>query len=163
MIFAEYFENHVKDGFAYADGLHVVTIRRNVHNAHAMALQLNDDGTVLVADSHYRKPTKSPSAKELKWPVWRAWYITFDETFAGGMPPRKPVLRRRWTKAEDDAIRQAAEWNAFEGLTDEDKVYQNRLKEVAHEIDRTYAAVRVRASRIRAVSNSIKKQMRIDE
>ena len=74
------------------------------------------------------------------------------------------IRRRRWTKAEDDLIRQVALENRFNGISDAIlKRYENRLQGVADKIGRTYAAVRIRASRIGALSYEGRAQRRIDE
>ena len=79
---------------------------------------------------------------------------------------KRRIRRRRWTPSEDDAVRQAAYENTCYGLVARHKVeYENRLQAVAKAIDRTYAAVRIRASRLGAYSyNTITKlQRRIDD
>lgn len=75
---------------------------------------------------------------------------------------RKRIRRRRWSAPEDELIREAAFRNAFYGLSN-DHEYQARLQSLAEALGRTYAAVRMRASRIRAVSYTIKQQRRIDD
>ena len=59
-------------------------------------------------------------------------------------------------------VREAAFRNAYYGLS-HDYEYQARLQTLARALGRTYAAVRMRASRLRAVSYTIKSQRRIDE
>ena len=74
------------------------------------------------------------------------------------------IRRRRWTATEDALIKQAALENRFNGISDAIlKRYENRLQAIASKIDRTYAAVRVRASRIGALSYEGRAQRRIDE
>ena len=63
-----------------------------------------------------------------------------------------PVSRKRWTQAEDDAVRTASRANATHGLTDEYGRYHSRLKVLADELNRSYAAVRLRATRLKATS-----------
>ena len=62
------------------------------------------------------------------------------------------ISRRRWTKAEDAAVRAASLANATEGLTDEHGRYHSRLKTLAEEMGRTYPAVRIRARKLKAAS-----------
>ena len=76
------------------------------------------------------------------------------------------VTRRRWTADEDAAVHQAAYENTYHGIVGAHHVaYENRLRAVAKAINRTYAAVRIRASRIGACSyNTMTKlQRRIDD
>lgn len=61
------------------------------------------------------------------------------------------MKKRQWTKQEDDLIREVANRNMHYGISDEDG-YANRLRDLARKIDRTYEAVRMRASRIGATS-----------
>lgn len=72
------------------------------------------------------------------------------------------IRRRRWTEAEDNIIRNMALRNAHEGLTT-DKRYESRLRNLAKLFNRTYAAVRIRASRIRAVSYQARAQIDIED
>ena len=58
---------------------------------------------------------------------------------------------RPWTSAEDERIRAVAAENAKRGITRRRK-YQHRLEKLAEELNRTYAAVQRRASRIGARS-----------
>ena len=61
--------------------------------------------------------------------------------------------RRRWTAAEDAAVREAVRANRAHGLTRLDRPeYMNRLDDVATRLDRTVDAVRKRAQRIGAYS-----------
>ena len=73
------------------------------------------------------------------------------------------IRRRRWTKHEDDMIRECAVRNAHLGLTDMGSEYVSRLRVLAETLGRSYGAVRVRASRIRAISYEARAQRRIDE
>lgn len=141
-------------------GLHVcLTKKVRARNAHWIVLECKaDDDAVYMADSAHRKPVLIPLVYA-KDRVLRAYLVTPCENAV----IERVIERRRWTEAEDALIRKAADWNAYDGLTDEAKQYNNRLREVADKIDRTYASVRVRASRIRAVSYTIKQQMRVDE
>ena len=80
------------------------------------------------------------------------------------MPHSKGGRGRRWTAAEDAAIREAAAQNRRHGITgfelgnieagrrSMDARYRNELRTVALAIGRTYAAVRKRAERIGAPS-----------
>ena len=58
---------------------------------------------------------------------------------------------RRWTEREDAEILQAAYLNAYHGRT-RDAEQCARLLEVSQRINRSYAAVRRRAVRIKAYS-----------
>ena len=61
--------------------------------------------------------------------------------------------RRRWTAAEDAAVREAVHANRARGLTRLDRPeYVNRLDAVATRLDRPVDAVRKRAQRIGAYS-----------
>ena len=76
---------------------------------------------------------------------------------------RRPVRRRRWTEREDAILHNLALHNAHNGLTDGDGMYQARLKNAAKLFGRTYAAVRIRASRIRAISYEARAQINIED
>lgn len=73
------------------------------------------------------------------------------------------IRRRRWTQAEDSILRNLALHNAQHGLTDEDGKYKARLRNAAKLFGRTYAAVRIRASRIRAISYEARAQISIEQ
>lgn len=73
------------------------------------------------------------------------------------------VRRRRWTEAENAILRRVALRNAAFGLTDERGTYQSRLRNVARMLGRTYAAVRIQASRIRAISYEARAQIDLDK
>ncbi len=67
---------------------------------------------------------------------------------------------RPWTAAEDTAIRRAAALTLRYGISTprsrrnggDGRTFRTRLREVADKLDRSYAAVRMRASRIGAWS-----------
>lgn len=61
------------------------------------------------------------------------------------------MKKRKWTEQEDALIRKMAHRNMHYGITDE-KGYSRRLRDLARKLDRTYNAVRMRASRIGALS-----------
>ena len=61
------------------------------------------------------------------------------------------VRRRRWTPREDALIREAASSTMYYGIYGDGK-HNRRLAEIAKQIGRSYAAVRMRASRINAYS-----------
>lgn len=118
--------------------------------------KVDGDDAVYIEDRMHPKPSLIPMVYA-KDRVIRAYVIVALEDAVC----KTSVERRRWTEAEDAAIREAADWNAFSGLTDDQKQYSNRLREVADRLNRTYASVRVRASRIGAVSYSVKRQVTI--
>ena len=63
--------------------------------------------------------------------------------------------RRRWTAAEDEAVRRTARENLVTGLTrgDDGRVaYGSRLRELAGELGRSYGAVKFRAHFLKARS-----------
>ena len=61
--------------------------------------------------------------------------------------------RRRWTAAEDAAVREAVRANRARGLTRLDSPeYVNRLGDIATRLDRTVDAVHKRAQRVGAYS-----------
>lgn len=63
------------------------------------------------------------------------------------------IRRKRWTPSEDDLLRAAAERNVHYGITcDAGEGYENRLRELAGQLNRTYASVRIRASRMGFIS-----------
>lgn len=158
------------------DGKHVSTyiaesVANQVYGVHLMLTKAvrarnshwcvfcSDGSTVTFADSRHRKPCDVPMII-VRDRVLRAYHVEPTEDAI----VHKAVERRRWTEAEDAAIREAADWNAFEGLTNRDTgEYKRRLQEVADCINRTYASVRIRASRIGAVSYEIKRQRRVCE
>lgn len=59
--------------------------------------------------------------------------------------------KRKWTEAEDALVRSVAQRNMYYGITDKG-AYASRLKTLARQLGRTYEAVRMRASRIGALS-----------
>lgn len=66
------------------------------------------------------------------------------------------VKRRRWTKAEDELVRAVAVRTLASGIKPRDGLekgeYQARLRNLAKLLERSYAAVRMRASRLGAYS-----------
>lgn len=66
------------------------------------------------------------------------------------------VKRRRWTKAEDELVRSVALRTLASGIKPHDGLgkgeYQARLRHLAKLLNRSYAAVRMRASRLGAYS-----------
>ena len=79
------------------------------------------------------------------------------------MERKARVRRRRWTQEEDSILHDVALRNAHEGLTNEYGTYNARLRNVAKLFNRTYAAVRIRASRIRAISYEARAQIDIED
>ena len=73
------------------------------------------------------------------------------------------IRRRRWTKHEDAMVKECALRNAHLGLTGDDGEYRSRLRILADSLGRTYGAVRIRASRIRAVSYEARAQRDIED
>ena len=73
------------------------------------------------------------------------------------------IRRKRWTESEDAILHNLALRNAHYGLKDDDGNYMARLRDVAKKFGRTYAAVRIRASRIRAISYGARAQVDIEE
>ena len=147
------YEGEVKE----TGGLHVAMTKRVRSRVyHWIVLEKFGDGVKLV-DAMHRNPTAIPLTYS-NHRIIRAYYVASCESSV----QHESVERRRWTEEEDALIREAADWNAYSGIT-EDRRYVRRLHDVAQSINRTYASVRVRASRIGALSYSVKRQVRIDE
>ena len=137
-----------------AGGTHLLMMRQPRTRSHSWAVL---EGNEYVDGDHHAPVAIPPYVGA--WRLLRAYHVQATED----VTTVKHVSRRRWTEEEDAAIRLAAAHNAFNGLTDDEHQYSNRLRTVARELNRTYASVRVRASRIDAVSYSVKRQGRICE
>ena len=136
-----------------AGGTHLLMMRAPRSRRHSWAVL---EGALFVDGDNPAPIAIPPHVGAYR--LLRAYHVQATEDVANV----SHVSRRRWTEEEDAAIRLAAAHNAYNGLTDE-KQYTNRLRAVARELNRTYASVRVRASRIDAVSYSVKRQGRICE
>ena len=65
------------------------------------------------------------------------------------------IRRRRWTKAEDELVRAVAVRTLSSGIKPDEgggRPYKARLRDLAKLLNRSYAAVRMRASRLQAYS-----------
>ena len=72
------------------------------------------------------------------------------------------VTRRRWTEQEDALVRAVAARTMHDGIKTDGR-YKARLKDLARLLERTYPAVRMRASRLQAFSYQAVAQIDIED
>ena len=89
--------------------------------------------------NHYQNPDDLDSMEIRKRPI----------------APTPMVTRRRWTEEEDEMVRAVAIRTLSSGIKPEEagrRSYKARLRDLAKLLNRTYPAVRMRASRLGAYS-----------